>query len=385
MGILRRYVILETLKLFGLTIVGTLLLMTLGGGVREGIREGLPPQLVFRTMPYLIPEMLRFTIPGCLLFAVCSVFGRLTSSNELVALKSLGIHPLKIVWPVLGLSYLLSILTFEIYDVCAIWSRPGLRQLVAESLTDIAYSVLRVNGSFSRQGLSIVVKGVDGDRLVQPVITFEPGGDNPLITLTAEMARLSMDREQGVLHVEGRNGQLEVAGKASLSLPDFFEHSLVINPQDPDAVNSASPAAIGTRLLPSQIRRERGLIRELETRLATAQQEGAPDVAARQTQLGDHRARLFRLQAEIPRRLSNGFGCLCFALIGMPMAMWRRSSDTMSVFFACFAPILFVYYPLLVTGENLARGGTLPLVSVWLADAVLLVAGIVLLRRILRH
>ena len=29
-------------------------------------------------------------------------------------------------------------------------------------LDKIAYSVLRVNGSFSRPGLSIIVKGVDG-------------------------------------------------------------------------------------------------------------------------------------------------------------------------------------------------------------------------------
>ena len=57
----------------------------------------------------------------------------------------------------------------------------------------------------------------------------------------------------------------------------------------------------------------------------------------------------------------------------------------MSVFFLCFLPILLVYYPLLVTGENLARAGTLPLVSVWLADGVLLAAGLLLLKRMLRH
>jgi lipopolysaccharide export system permease protein len=61
-----------------------------------------------------------------------------------------------------------------------------------------------------------------------------------------------------------------------------------------------------------------------------------------------------------------------------------RSADTMSVFILCFLPILLLYYPLLVVGENLARKGTMPQLSVWLADAVLLLAGAWLLKRRLR-
>jgi lipopolysaccharide export system permease protein len=385
MSILRRYVIWETLKLFSVTIVVTLLLLTLGGGVREGIRQGLPPQLVIRTMPYLIPEMLRFSIPGCLLFAVCSVFGRMSAANELGAVKALGIHPLKLVWPVLGLAYVLSIFTFEIYDVCAMWSRPGLRCVAIGSLDQIIYSLLRVNGSFSRHGISIIVKGVEGDKLLHPVITLDPSGDKPPVTLSAEEARLRMDRQTGELHVEARCGQVEVAGKASLSFPDTFEYSFVIQATNPNAENEASPAELGTRVIPAQIRRERGLVRDIETKLAEAREQDAPQREVLQAEWSDHRARLFRLQAEIPRRLSNGFGCLCFALLGVPVAMWGRSADTMSVFFLCFLPILLVYYPLLVTGENLARGGTLPLVSVWLADAVLLAVGLLLMKRMLRH
>ena len=65
--------------------------------------------------------------------------------------------------------------------------------------------------------------------------------------------------------------------------------------------------------------------------------------------------------------------------------MKGRSSDTMSVFFLCFMPILLVYYPLLMTGENIAREGFYPGLSVWLADAVLLVIGAVLMLRIMRR
>jgi lipopolysaccharide export system permease protein len=57
----------------------------------------------------------------------------------------------------------------------------------------------------------------------------------------------------------------------------------------------------------------------------------------------------------------------------------------MSIFFLCFVPILVLYYPLLVTGENIARAGVYPQYSVWLADAVLAVGGVLLLSRVMRR
>ena len=86
------------------------------------------------------------------------------------------------------------------------------------------------------------------------------------------------------------------------------------------------------------------------------------------------------MQAETQRRLSNGFACLCFALVGIPVAIWQKSSDNIGVFFLCFGPILLVYYPLLVVGENLARDGHWPHLTVWLADGLLLVVGLLLMR-----
>ena len=92
-----------------------------------------------------------------------------------------------------------------------------------------------------------------------------------------------------------------------------------------------------------------------------------------------------RLLAEPQRRLANGFGCLCFALVGVPVALLRRSGDIMSVFFVCFLPILLFYYPLLMVGESLARQGVYPQCSVWLADSTMFLAGGVLLYRSTRH
>lgn len=386
MDVIRRYVWTETLKVFLVAVVVTMLLMTLAGGAKEGIKRGLPPALVIQTMPYIVPEMLRFTIPGCLLFAVCSVFGRMSAVNEIVAIKSMGINPMKVVVPVLIMAYLLSITTFLLYDVCATWARPGLKSLLTRSIDEIAYSFLRANGSFSSHGMSIIVKDVQDDRLIQPIVKVESKNDKPGLTLTAEEASLRADDDTGLLEFECRNGELDIDGRGSLSFPDRFHHSLLLNEPKLNPEDHLSPAALATRAVSRQIARENNEIAKLRDELSQTRissdgrdpEEIAKNIESRQR-------RLYRLRAEVPRRLANGFGCLCFALIGIPVAMWGRSGDTMSVFFLCFSPILVLYYPLLATGENMAREGLAPELTVWLADAVLLVVGAVLFMRMIRH
>jgi lipopolysaccharide export system permease protein len=385
MNVIKRSVVADTLKVFLITTIAALLLMTLGGGAKEGVSRGLPPHIVLQIMPYIVPEMLRFVIPGCLLFAVCSVFGRMSASNEIVALKSLGISPLRVVWPVLILAYGLSLFTFWLYDACAVWARPNMRRLVAESIDEIAYGFLRSNRSFRGQGLSIVVKDVDRDRLLQPIVTIDAGKGSPPITLTAQQAQLKSDPKNGTLRIECRSGELQMAGRANLSFPDRFVHTIALRDFEDPCENSLAPAYLGLHSISEQITREESLLKQLSAELATGETSSDETTEEIESQLKQRQARLWRLQAEPHRRLSNGFGCLCFALVGVPIAMGRRSSDTMSIFFVCFLPILLVYYPLLMTGENIARDGVFPRISIWLADIVLAVVGVGLLYRSMRR
>ena len=94
---------------------------------------------------------------------------------------------------------------------------------------------------------------------------------------------------------------------------------------------------------------------------------------------------IYRLQTEPYRRLSNGFTCLCFVLIGVPVAMLWRHADVLTNFFVCFVPILAVYYPLLMLSESLSTSGKLWPISFWMSNAVFIASGILLMRRIVQH
>jgi lipopolysaccharide export system permease protein len=105
----------------------------------------------------------------------------------------------------------------------------------------------------------------------------------------------------------------------------------------------------------------------------------------REQELIAAQSRLHRLHTEPWRRWANGFSCLAFVLIGVPVAALLRFSEFIASFFVCFLPILVVYYPLQAVSLDQCKDGILPPPSVWLGNILLALAGIWLLRRVNRY
>ncbi|MEW4455252.1 LptF/LptG family permease [Bremerella sp. JC817] len=383
---IQRYVLWEILKVFLLCLGITVLLMTVGGGVNEGLKKGLPPGVILNMLPYFIPEMLRYTIPGCMLFAVCTLFGRMSATNEITAVKSAGINPIELMWPVLALAYFLSFFTFWMYDACASWSRPNMHRVVAESLDDTVYGMLRAKRSFKMSGFDVSVKTVRDRVMISPRFTIAATDSQPSIFVEVAEAELRTDPETGVLQLICRDGSVEYGGEQSIDFPDeqiiYLDH---LNSIEMDE-NSASPANLTLNAIPRQIERQQKIIEEGRQSLANAEAAGDEEtIGHAKRHVSHHQNRLYRLQAERQRRLANGFGVFCFVCMGMPVAIWRRSSDNVSTFFTCFLPILLLYYPLLVIGEQTARDGTFGSAPVWIANIVLLAVGALLVWRVNRN
>jgi lipopolysaccharide export system permease protein len=94
----------------------------------------------------------------------------------------------------------------------------------------------------------------------------------------------------------------------------------------------------------------------------------------------------YALDTEMYMRPALSFGCLCFIMVACPVGIWFSRSDYLSSFITCFLPIVFIYYPLMLCGTNLAKEGKFhPALAVWAADLVMAVAGVVLFRRLLRN
>jgi lipopolysaccharide export system permease protein len=395
MRILTSYVLAEVLKVFAVALTALTLMMILVGVVKEARDQGLEPRQVLQIIPYILPDALRYTVPGTILFAVCSVYGRMSGSNEIVALKSLGISPTTILWPVMVLAVLLSLVTVYLNDLAVSWGRSNVRRIVVESVEEIAYSMLRAQRTFSAPKFSIIVKRVDDRKLIQPTISFQANGDDPAITLTAEEAELRADTKQMVLTILCRNGNLDITGQGRLRFQDVLEREVPLDSASPAGEDTILPAWLSMSVIPEHVRLQRIKLRDYgEHRAAkTALELLTGDYAAlngaitrtEHEHVKFQENHLSRLLTEPQRRWSNGFSCLCFVLIGAPMAIWRRNADFLTSFFACFFPILVIYYPLLALGVDQAKAGKLPPCSVWLGNVILVAMGAWLLRKIIRY
>lgn len=388
-----RYVLAEFIKLFAVTITCLTLVMILAVVAQEAYRQGLGFGAVMRLIPYALPVALLYAIPGTMLFAACSVYGRMSSSNEITAIKSLGVSPMSVLWPSLVFAFLISAAVVWLNDFAVSWGRVGVKRVVMESVEEIAYGMLRSNRSYSTSRLKINVKNVVGHQLVWPTLHVYGAEGEPPIVVRAEAAEIHTNPQREALLISFTNGVIERDKKLSMTFQGTEQIEIPLSASDKGAAMRPSDTPLNriqTEVDDQQIEIERvrqSLATNAAYELMTGDFSRFEDATRREREgkLEGAQGRLCRLQTEPWRRFANGFSCFAFVLVGAPLAVRWRSADVWTTFLVCFLPILAVYYPLLAVGVDMAKSGDLPPYCVWLGNVVLLAVGCLLARRMLRY
>jgi lipopolysaccharide export system permease protein len=396
MRILTRYLLAELGKVFLLWLTGLTLLMIVVGVVQEAMKHSLPLGQVARLVPYILPDALRFAIPATVLLAATSVYGRLSNSNEVLAAKALGIHPWSLLWPALAATFLISLAAVWLNDLAVSWGRTGAQRVVVEALEDIIYGVLRVQRSYSSTSLSVQRKRVEGRKLLGVTVTLPARGSTPEVLITADEAELQSDRAEGLLKIILRNPTFDADDiKLRARFPGEYELEIPLYDANQEARISSHPSWLALGVISDELAGQKELIQQTEREMAAraAYEMLCGDFDGLSSRQWESRAesrrhahiRLYRLMTEPHRRWSAGFSCLCFAWVGVPMAIRLRNRDFLTSFFLCFLPILIVYYPLLAATVDGAKGGTIPAWGVWAGNVLLVCWGGWLLRRVIRY
>jgi lipopolysaccharide export system permease protein len=400
MYIFTRYVVIEILKIFILTLTAITLLVTVAMGLKEGTSRGCPPLVILHLMPYMLPYMLVITIPVSLLLAVSIVYGRMTGANEIVAMKSLGISPMDVIWPTIVLALLFSIGTLYLQEVAATVGRPSMARVLTESIEEIAYGMLQKEKTCKLPEFEITVRRVrpEDRMLIDPTIVINGRGPNQKITICAAKAKLETDLKDKTVTIKCWDSTIDYQGQGGvgISYPGMIEQTVPISDPTRDEFHRDWVAMheIPDRL--AQLRIKVGELEQQRTAVLEKIQSSPPPTAEKakeiqqidgnlQDRLKEQWSKIHRLQTEPYRRLSNGFTCLCFVLIGAPVAMLWRHTDILTNFFVCFLPILAVYYPLLMIGEDLSTSGKLWPISFWMGNVTLIIPGIFLLKWVVKH
>jgi lipopolysaccharide export system permease protein len=401
-SIIHRLIFIDLVKVFLLSLIALTGLFLLAGLIQEATQRGLSPAQIFMVIPLLIPNTLPYTIPATTLFATCVVYGRMAHDNEVLVLKAAGVNILHLLKPAIFLGLLTSSLTMYLYYDIIPRTQRLMRAKIAADAEDVLYSIIKREGCLRQPGMQYViyVREVRGQRLFDVIfkrrIPHKNGYD--VVARTRE-ARLHVDLPNNEINID--MGRCVVFGEKD-SVGAEVDDKVYSVPL-PESVLGTKDKNRTSALTWEELLERRG---EVLVDVANAEKNlqivstSQPSPTATATEIDQYQAKLKEAQynvehhlrvrrsveAEIQTRPALAVGCLCFVLIGCPVGIWASRSDYLSTFVICFLPTVFIYYPILLAGTNMAKDGRVPAeIGIWAADGVLALASLFLIWKLMRR
>ena len=394
---INRLILWDVLKLFLATTIGLTGLISVGLVGQQLISEGVGWLALIQLLPFICMIALQIAVPATLLFSVCSVFGRVSAENEIVALKSVGVSPLKVIRPMMILGLLVSLPSVWINDLAVSWAQPGMEQVVLRSIKEIIYNRLKTRRSYENdKGFTVHVQEVQGDWLIRPTIfCFDEVTGKPT-TITAERAQIFKDPEQDQLILEMVNskGETSQANATRFQIPGSERFNMSLNRAAQKGGDSLRPSQFAMKQIPGEVQKQLEQNDRITETMAIQismglgmgryNQLSEASLHSMAVQIEENQKRLTRLELEPYRRWSFGFACFFFVWIGVPFAILNKSADYAWTFGMCFIPIMLMYFPLFGLALDRAKDGAWPASTLWIANAVLFAVGTWLRHRVVQ-
>jgi lipopolysaccharide export system permease protein len=396
-SILHRTILLELVRVFLLSLLGITGIMVMAGIVAEASQQGLSPSQIIGVIPLLVPSSLPYTIPATTLFATCVVYGRLAHDNEILAIKAAGVNVMKAVWPAVVLGGLMSAASMGLYYRLIPYTHFLLRSQFLNEVEEYLYSLLKKDHAIKQPGLNyaIFVRSVHGRQLEDAIFKRrDPKTQHYDVSARARTAELRYEPTTRKLLV--RMHSCRLFSENGQGAGYFQDHEWEVDlPSDQGALKNSKPRAMSWREL---FERRAVMQAELDARTAeVAMGIARLSVLRTPDDLPKHvenlkwaqkalKGEINSLNTEIQMRPALCCGCLCFVLVGCPVGIWFSRSDYLSAFISCFLPIIFVYYPLLLCGTNLAKQGRVPaMAAMWAPDLCIALIALVCFRQLMKH
>ncbi len=361
MKIINRYVVRE---MVGPTFLGfafytfILLMRELFDAAELIIRRSLPLTEVLVILGLSLPHIVVLTLPMALLFGILIAIGRLSSDSEIVAMRAVGISTNIIYRPVLLFSGFFFILNLLLINVLTPLGNEALVRKTREIASSAIQAQIQPRVFYDEiEDLVVYVDDVDPAtndwKGVFLSSQTDPGRQDIVLADTGEIERT----ENGELWLQLRNA---------------VNHQY--NPSDPDSYHVSQQKVQEISLM-----QEEPLVVTSDSKSYSEMTiPELREVSRRQDLLPmDRRA----IRAEIHKKIAIPFACIAFGIVALPLGITNRRGGRSSGVSVSIG-IILLYYIVLSNGEDLARSGTLPpWLGIWLANIILVIGGILLLRR----
>ncbi len=350
---LSRYLIFEILPpfFFGLLAFTFILLIArILKLIELVVTRGVPLLQIGRLFWLILPTFLELTVPMAFLLAILLGLGRLSSDQELLAMKASGISPAQILWPLGAVAIVVAIITLFLTT----FARPAANLALKKELYNIAKS---------RVGTALKEKVFNDDF--------------PKILLYVEEIIPPGNTVQGVMIVDKRDAAREdvILGKVAFITTDEETNTLGFRLFDGSiyGTETSHPGFTETRFNIYDFKIDLDELIGQGKRM-----DSGPKELSLKTLLNTIRKKELSGTSSIPelmelhQRISFGFAPIVFCLLGVALTLLPRSSRANRSwgFMLCLI-WLMTYYAILSLGKALGDKGVLPPIpALWLPNLI---------------
>jgi lipopolysaccharide export system permease protein len=211
--ILYRYLILEILPPFGVSLLGFTAIVFLGRMMKVTqmiVVKGVGLIDVLKTCAFLLPYLLVFTLPMAATVGILLAMTRLSVDQEMTAMKTAGLSYGQLLPPVMGFSLAVGLLTLALTVFASPWGQQATKDLlkdVVKRRADLGIKEQTFNTDFN--GLMLFVNQVapKGGHLKGVFCYDYRDSENPL-TIYAENGDLSYDQKQETMLMQLYDGRV---------------------------------------------------------------------------------------------------------------------------------------------------------------------------------
>lgn len=353
MRILRNYLLREFTGPFLLTLGLLSFVMIVVGNLKKiadlVINKGVDILSVAKLFLLMTPYMITYALPISILVATLMSLGRLSSDNEIIAIRSSGINLFKLILPLITMGLILSLALVLFNDRAASYAhfqyRKTLIQIGVKNPTAAFEEGVFIN-SFQKYILFIYKVDQKHNRLLNVRIYEPQGEDRPTRTIVAKAGEFITVPEKNTVKLKLMDGTSD----------------------EPDPNNPTNFYKLNFKTY------------FMNLNLADAQKTGKIEKKEKEMTIQELRSEVKRLKSqninpgplyvEIHEKITLAFSCLIFVLMGAPLAIiTRRREKSINIGIAIL--IIVVYYPLLIGCESLGMEGVInPVLAMWLPNII---------------
>ena len=304
---------------------------------------------VINILLYMMPDFLSFTIPMSTLMGVLAGLSRMSTDSEIIAFRTMGINNFRVLKPVMIFSVTAWVFSSWLIMFMAPEGSFRLNQLLEQIKLKRTVSDLKPGDFYPDfEGYTLYFDDIDPNTNEWKDVFL--------------YSRKRGERDTVILAKSGRYVQELDDKNSCIVLKDALVHSF--EKKNPDksyelthynSLKEKVPNRVGIK----QTRKSRQLV--------------FPELVEKMKKEPNDRV----LAIEFHRKFTLPFACLAMSFLALSLGISTKKGGKISGFVISLG-VIFVYYVISLTTENMVRTGSLsPFIGMWSANIFLLILGII--------